>query len=116
MKGIEDRCLARHEFHGEWNYACCPSPAPPRTRSRARPAAPHGPDLHALADPAITGMPRARSGALTTRLEIPLGHRPGAAPVRRPARARAARATTVPPPRSLPGPACWPPSAATASA
>ena len=52
---------------------CCPSPAPPRTRSRdPEPAAPRGPDLHALADPAITGMSRAGFGALAARLEIPL--------------------------------------------
>ena len=73
MKDIEDRCLARHEFHGEWNYALLPVPRPaPDPPPDPQPPAPHGPDLHALADPAITGMPRAESGALTARLEIPL--------------------------------------------
>ena len=70
MKDIEDRCLARHEFHGEWNYAllAVPRPAP----APQPPPAPRGPDLHALADPAITGMPRAGLDALAASLEIPL--------------------------------------------
>jgi Rhodopirellula transposase DDE domain len=73
MKDIEDRCLARHEFHGEWNYALLPVPRPaPDPEPGPEPAAPRGPDLHALADPAITGMPRAGSGALAASLEIPL--------------------------------------------
>jgi DDE family transposase len=73
MKGIEDRCLARHAFHGEWNYALLPVPRPaPDPQPGPQPPAPHGPDLHALADPAITGMARARSGALAARLETPL--------------------------------------------
>jgi hypothetical protein len=73
MKGIEDRCLARHEFHGEWNYALLPVPRPaPGPQPGPQPPAPHGPDLHALADPAITGMSRAGSGALAASLEIPL--------------------------------------------
>ncbi|MGH3578880.1 MAG: ISAzo13 family transposase [Mycobacterium sp.] len=56
---IEDRCLARHAFHGEWNYALLPVPRPaPGPEPGPQPAPPRGPDLHALADPAITGMPR----------------------------------------------------------
>ena len=74
MKDIEDRCLARHEFHGEWNYALLPvpRPAPAPPGPEPEPAAPRGPDLHALADPAITGMPREDLAALTASLEIPL--------------------------------------------
>jgi hypothetical protein len=74
MKDIEDRCLARHEFHGEWNYALLPvpRPAPRPPEPEPQPAAPRGPDLHALADPAITGMPRENLAALTAGLEIPL--------------------------------------------
>jgi len=70
MKDIEDRCLARHEFHGEWNYALLPVPRP--APAPQPPPAPRGPDLHALADPAITGMPRAGLDALAASLEIPL--------------------------------------------
>jgi len=70
LKDIEDRCLTRHGFHGEWNYALLPvpRPAPPAPQ----PAAPPGPDLHALADPAITGLPREDLAALTASLEVPL--------------------------------------------
>jgi len=70
MKDIEDRCLARHEFHGDWNYALLPVPRP--APAPQPPPAPRGPDLHALADPAITGMPRAGLDALAASLEIPL--------------------------------------------
>jgi hypothetical protein len=73
MKSIEDRCLARHAFHGEWNYALLPVPRPaPDPPPDPEPAAPRGPDLHALADPAITGLPREDFAALTASLEIPL--------------------------------------------
>ncbi len=73
VKDIEDRCLARHDFHGEWNYALLPVPRPaPDPQPDPEPAAPRGPDLHALADPAITGMPREDFATLTASLEIPL--------------------------------------------
>ena len=70
IKDIEDRCLAPHAFRGEWNYALLPVPRP--APAPQPPPAPRGPDLHALADPAITGMPRASLDALAARLEIPL--------------------------------------------
>jgi DDE family transposase len=73
VKDIEDRCLTRHAFHGEWNYALLPVPRPaPAPQPAPGPAAPPGPDLHALADPAITGLPREDLGALAASLEIPL--------------------------------------------
>jgi hypothetical protein len=73
MKQIEDRCLTRDKFRGEWNYTLLPVPRPaPDPQPGPQPAAPPGPDLHALADPAITGMPREDLAALTARLEIPL--------------------------------------------
>jgi Rhodopirellula transposase DDE domain len=71
VKDIEDRCLARHAFHGEWNYALLPVPRPAPDPD-PEPAAPPGPDLHALADPAITGLPREDLAALAASLEIPL--------------------------------------------
>ena len=73
IKDIEDRCLARHDFHGEWNYALLPVPRPaPDPQPDPEPAAPRGPDLHALADPAITGMSREDFAVLTASLAIPL--------------------------------------------
>ena len=94
MKGIEARCLARHEFHGEWNYALLPVPRPAPDRA-GPPAAPRGPDLHALADPAITGMSRAGS-APRRQPGNPPGRRPRAAPLHQPRR--------PPPPRPRPAP------------
>ena len=72
-RDIEDRCLARHEFHGEQNYALLPVPRPaPDPQPDPEPAAPPGPDLHALADPAITGLSREDLAVLTASLEISL--------------------------------------------
>ena len=113
MKDLEDRALTRHEFHGEWNYALLPVPRP---APEPAPAAPPGPDLDALADPAVTGIPRQDLAAAAAALETPWAaareqrlHLARGAP-------RATR-TAAPPPASSPSPrACWPPSTATASA
>jgi transposase len=57
--------LARHHWHGEWNYTLAPQPVPP-------PAAPPPPaarpllDLHWLAHPALTGLTHAQLAALAT--------------------------------------------------
>jgi hypothetical protein len=73
MKDIEDRCLTRDKFRGEWNYTLLPVPRPaPDPQPDPEPAAPPGPDLHALADPAITGLSREDLAALTASLEISL--------------------------------------------
>jgi len=53
--------LARHDWHGEWNYTMHPQAAtapgrPRRTRAQAGRPGPR-PDLAWLAHPAITGMP-----------------------------------------------------------
>jgi hypothetical protein len=67
MKDLHERVLARHGFHGSWNYTIRPAAAlqdPP-------PAAPPGPDLDALACPALTGMSRQDFAALVTALDIP---------------------------------------------
>jgi hypothetical protein len=70
LKDIEDRWLARHDFHGEWNYALLPVPRPaPEPEPEPEPP---GPDLHALSSPAITGLPRADLETLAASLEIPL--------------------------------------------
>ena len=68
MKDLEDRALNRHEFHGEWNYTLLAVPRPaPAPGPPARP----GPDLDALADPAVTGIPRHELAAVAAALETP---------------------------------------------
>ena len=68
MKDLEDRALNRHEFHGEWNYTLL---AVPRPAPGPGPAARPGPDLDALADPAVTGIPRGELAAAAAALETP---------------------------------------------
>src|SRR6266478_4896930 len=69
--------LARHDWHGEWNYTLHPqaatAPAAPPAPAPRRPARPR-PDLAWLAHPAITGIPAAalREAALDRRR----GYRP----------------------------------------
>jgi Rhodopirellula transposase DDE domain len=69
MRDLEDRALTRHGFHGEWNYTllAAPRPAP----APAPPPAPAGPDLDALACPALTGMTRTAFADLAASLELP---------------------------------------------
>jgi hypothetical protein len=47
MNHLEDRVIARHGTHGEWNYSIRPAPAGPQPEPPAAP--PPGPDLEALA-------------------------------------------------------------------
>jgi hypothetical protein len=68
MKDLEDRALNRHPWHGEWNYTLL---AAPRPAPEPEPPAPPGPDLGALADPAVTGIPRADLAAALAALEVP---------------------------------------------
>jgi transposase len=78
MQDLEDRALARHDFHGEWNYTLLPAwrPAP---EPRPEPAPPPGaaalaalaPVVAALASPELTGLPRAGLAALAASLELP---------------------------------------------
>jgi transposase len=105
MHDLEDRALTRHRFHGEWNYTLLPAlrPAPPPAPP---PAAPPGPDLHALAAPAITGISREGFAVLARSLELPWA----AAREQRLhlARGRPRRARTGPPgPLKLPLPAIF---------
>src|SRR5882672_5406810 len=66
--------LARHDWHGEWNYTLHPqaatAPAAPPAPAPRRPARPR-PDLAWLAHPAITGMPGPALDALTAALTGP---------------------------------------------
>ncbi len=70
MRDLEDRALTRHEFHGGWNYTitahprpAAPAPAPPAPRP--------APDLAALDQPALTGLPPGGAAALAAGLAIP---------------------------------------------
>ena len=84
MKDLEDRVIARHGFHGDWNYTLLavprpaphPGPAPVPAPSPPRPAA----DLAALDQPALTGLPPGAAAALAgalaeTRLHAARGGR-----------------------------------------
>ncbi len=76
MRELEDRGMARHDFHGEWNYTLlpvwrpAPQPRPQRSTAAAARAA-LAPVVAALADPQLTGLPRDQFAALTAQLELP---------------------------------------------
>jgi hypothetical protein len=61
--------LARHHWHGEWNYTL--HPAPPPAAPPPQPAPRPAPDLAWLTHPAITGMTRPAFDALTAALTGP---------------------------------------------
>ena len=66
--------LARHRFHGDWNYSIHPRPAPPAPAAGA--AEPDGPaagvpDRVMLSHPALTGMSRQQLDALIAELAGP---------------------------------------------
>jgi len=72
VKQLEDRVIARHGFHGDWNYTLLavprpaphPGPAPAAAPPPPRPAA----DLAALDQPALTGLPPGGAAALAAAL------------------------------------------------
>ena len=107
MKNIEERHLARHEFHGEWNYTLhpAPAPAPPPDPAPPQPAPdPRSQILGALARPEFTGMTRTSIDHLAASLELPAA----AAREQRLHLARGGPRTTpprTPAPRKLPHPA-----------
>ena len=71
IKDIEDRCLTRHDFHGEWNYTllATPRPAPEPEPPKTAPPRPCSQDT--LNHPALTGIgPQALAG-LAAALEVP---------------------------------------------
>jgi Rhodopirellula transposase DDE domain len=68
-RDIEERCLSRHDFRGEWNYALIPVPRPAREPEPEPP--PPGWPRHALNHPALTGMGPADADALAAALEVP---------------------------------------------
>jgi transposase len=68
-RDIEERCLTRHDFHGEWNYTLIPVPraAPAPEPEPPPPGWPRG----ALNHPALTGLAPADVTALAAALEVP---------------------------------------------
>ena len=72
VKQLEDRVIARHGFHGDWNCTLLavprpaphPGPAPAPAPPPPRPA----PDLGALDQPALTGLPPGGAAALAAVL------------------------------------------------
>src|SRR5260370_8343118 len=51
--------IARHDFHGEWNYCLHPEAGQARGPAEPGPQAPAGWDRGTLAHPPLTGLPRA---------------------------------------------------------
>jgi len=70
MKDLEDRCLTRHQFHGEWNYTllAVPRPAP---EPEPAPAPAWRCDQQTLNHPALTGIDPQALDALAAALQIP---------------------------------------------
>jgi Rhodopirellula transposase DDE domain len=73
IRDIEERCLTRHPFRGEWNYTllAVPRPAPAPEPGPALPGWPR----HALNHPALTGMDPAAVTGLAAAIEVPLAAR-----------------------------------------
>ena len=70
MRDIEERCLVRHGWHGEWNYTLLARPAPPGPPPPpARPPRPVS--QGALNRPALTGLQPGDLKALAAALEAP---------------------------------------------
>jgi hypothetical protein len=72
MRDIEDHSLARHAFHGDWNYTllAIPRPAPPPAPP-APPAPPGLCDPALLNHPALTGLDPAALDDLAAALDLP---------------------------------------------
>jgi len=75
MQDLEDRVITRHGFHGDWNYTILPIPRPaPGPRPAPAPAPPPprpAAGLHALDQPALTGLPPGGAAALAAALALP---------------------------------------------
>src|SRR6266581_2587251 len=73
MDELEQRALARHGFHGEWNYTVLPSPRPAPEPGPPPPAPAGRCDQATLNHPALTGMDPADLTALAAALQVPFG-------------------------------------------
>jgi hypothetical protein len=60
--------LARHDWHGEWNYTL--RPAPPQTAASPGPAAPRRPDRSWLTHPSLTGLTTPQQDMLATQVAV----------------------------------------------
>ena len=69
MRDIEERCLIRSEWHGEWNYTLLAHPAAPRPVAGTAP--PDQARQEALNHPALTGLQPGDVKALAAALEVP---------------------------------------------
>jgi hypothetical protein len=69
MRDLEDRCLTRRQFHGDWNYALEPVPRP--ATPPEPPPPPRGWPRDALTHPALTGLDQAALAALASALATP---------------------------------------------
>ncbi len=90
MKDLEDRVIARHGFHGDWNYTILPvpRPAPDPGRRRPRAAAPPGRGPGRPGPARATGLPPGAAAALAavlamTRLRAAAAARTASGPPRR---------------------------------
>ena len=70
IKDLEDRVIARHGFHGDWNCTllAVPRPAPDPGPEPAPPPQRTAPDVAALDQPALTGLPPGGAAALAAAL------------------------------------------------
>lgn len=59
--------IARHDWHGDWNYTLHPDTS--RHTTDPGPLPPTGCDITTLSDPTLTGMPRPELDTLTTALD-----------------------------------------------
>jgi hypothetical protein len=93
MKDIEERCLTRGDWHGEWNYTLLAHPAGPGPEPEPPPASPsrlasrdtlNHPALTGADPAAVTALAAALAGRLDARLEHDLRVRRGRATVRAP--------------------------------
>jgi Rhodopirellula transposase DDE domain len=72
MKDLQARFIARHDFHGDWNYTISPEPSGPAPQPGPAPAPRRpAPDLAALDQPALTGLPPGGAAALAAGLAAP---------------------------------------------
>ena len=67
IRDIQDRCLTRHGFHGDWNYTVLPVPRPAPEPAPERARVP----LAILSHPALTGTDPASLDALAAAAAVP---------------------------------------------
>ncbi len=79
IRGIQDRYLTRHGFHGDWNYTVLPRPRPAPAPAPQRPPPPRVPAA-TLNHPALTGTDPAALLAWARSLEGTLAALGGPAP------------------------------------